>query len=334
MRPFDRTKRHDEWQVSRWTHPPAKRSGRYTKPGYRPRAGRKADYLAARQKIRNETLVEKADRAMRSIYNTAPTGETSIIVNSGFLNYTNPFLNETTGGDYLPTIGDVNPRIYLPGRTEATFTTSTNVTYNTPLYLGVDHGVTDSTTSWTISTGNNLSVQAWPQRVSYDEDGNQEVTWLTESVRAWQDMGRAAAQAGQAMGGVVDAFRDAANAVGNAGTAFTNQFRIVVNPNMPPDQIAWTYGQDYVFADVPLSRRQRLRQQMQPQRDPCRADGVSFQNCSPAEITALTLLKKMGPVARARVEPPGQEGRRAVRRSVRARLDASDRRGHRSHDHG
>jgi len=230
--------------------------------------------------------VEKADRAMHSVYSD-PTGH-PLIFNSGFLNVTTNAFDETSS---FPTLDARNDRIYVPGRTDVSFTTS-DVTLD-PTWLGVDQGTTPSTLSWTISTqdsaGAITSTAAWPRSVSVNDDGTQDIEWVT-AARAWQDFGRAAAVAGDSLRDLGGAFRQVGNAVGQASNSIP--FRIVVNPNLPPDQITWTYGQDYVI-DGLESPRSRYRRQMQPRRDPCRADQVSFQNCSPAEITALTLLKKM-----------------------------------------
>jgi hypothetical protein len=69
---------------------------------------------------------------------------------------------------------------------------------------------------------------------------------------------------------------------------------VVADQNIPANQIFMGYPDaSGAWVTLPSSPRSRWKQQLLPKRDPCRADRVSFENCSPAELTALTLLKKM-----------------------------------------
>jgi hypothetical protein len=237
------------------------------------------------KEARKRELVEKADAALRSIYSVGDIG-TVTCNNVGWLNV------GSQGYDPFST----NPlRVYDDG------TTGGSLSANSGFYVtGVNHDITASgtlDTTATISFGSSVTLGTSATDVtSSNIIINPTYNWPVIQ----QDNLRRANDAGLS----VDEFYGASDWVPGAVAANANigidwATNIVVNPAVPQDEV-WLVNDEQIlgggvqsFVWQPLDKRQRLRQQMMPKREPCRADGVSFQNCTPAELTALSLLKKM-----------------------------------------
>jgi len=269
------------WQDRGGTNPP-KRSGRFTKPGYRPRSATKVEAKKRRE------LVEKVDRALQAHYNIE--GARDLIYNPTWMDRvyptgdgiyqaptTNPWIDSTTGG----CTGSAG-RVYL---------------------TGVDHGITVSSldTTATVTFGTTASDVTSSNIII-----NPTINYRTFDWGAIQEQNaRRATDAGMS----VDEFYGASDWVPAAvaaarGINWQTNIRVVPNTAVPTDSV-WLVNDDEVILGGgiqpmtdnwvwrPADPRQRFRQQMVPVRPPCRADGVSFQHCTPAELTALSLLKKM-----------------------------------------
>jgi hypothetical protein len=270
---------NDRWQRRGGTNPP-KRSGRFTKKGPRPRAASLAEAKKRRE------LVEKVEEAVRATYSFGDLNDIAI--------YRNPWLDRVypTTGDDIFTSPTASQPSWITQDNSGSYTVSGNSVYLT----GVDHGITASgtldttatvtfgTTASDVTTNSNIIINPTINPVSID----------------WGAIQHQNAQRANDAGLSVDEFYGASDFLpGRANFQFDTHIRLVANEAVPPNQV-WVQPTDqngWVTVDpftwTPLDPRQRIRQQMVPDRPPCRADGVSFQNCSPAELTALSLLKKM-----------------------------------------
>ncbi|NIT77371.1 MAG: hypothetical protein GWN58_23455 [Anaerolineae bacterium] len=269
------------WQDRGGTNPP-KRSGRFTKKGPRPRAASLAE-----AKKRRQELIDKVEQAMPATYSLGDLNDIAI--------YHNPWLDRvypSTGGDIF-TAPTASQPTWIDNSGTGSYTVSGNSVYLT----GVTHDITSAgtldttasvtfgTTASDVTTNSNIIINPTINPVSID----------------WGAVQRQNQQRANDAGLSVDEFFGASDFVpGRTNIQFDTHIRIVANDAVPPgqvfvepniDQNGWFYPASGQW--IPLDPRQRLRQQMAPQRPPCRADGVSFQNCSPAELTALSLLKKM-----------------------------------------
>ncbi len=266
----------DRWQRRGGTNLP-KRSARFTKPGHRPRSATRAEARKRRE------LVDRVAQEMPATYNIGDLGD---------LIYQNP----SWLGHVYPTTGDGIYR--APTTAQPTWvdsTTSGSFTVGNGVYIsGVDYGVTGSDVTATVTYGTTASDVTTNSNIIINP------TWHPVTIN-WPDIQRDNAARAWEAGQSVDEFFGASDFVpGSGNIRFDTHIRIVANEAVPPghvwvqpdiDQNGWFYPDSGQW--IPLDPRQRLRQQMVPQRPPCRADGVSFENCTPAELTALSLLKKM-----------------------------------------
>lgn len=265
---FDRRMR-DRWERMGNPHPP-KRSARFTKPGPRPRA---STLLQARKR---QEMVNKVDEALKAHYHIGDLG--SVIYQPTWLS------NAGEGTDVWNS----------PLRTNPYPLTGSGLTVNSGIYSwGVDYGGTETTAASTITVGTTAT--------NYTTGGFVINPTFQPVTLDWGMVQRQNAQRAAAAGMGVDQYFGASwlDETSAVPPTWATHIRIVADPRVPQDQI-WVQQPDqngWFYPDtnqwVPLDPRQRFRQQMMPQRDPCRADRVSFENCPPAELTALSLLKKM-----------------------------------------
>lgn len=258
-----RTARRDAWHRDRWVHPPSKRSGRFTKPGDRPRASS----LAECRRYRTPEARAKLERAANEVYR--PTGSLN------HLRLLNPFNPYQTGDD------ETWP--------SATYRDNSGVGYGIdwatePSYVGIaTYSTANSDNFITITNDTTTCDSTQIYTLDYEDRGaHVPGRYTTQLVtNSFSFDGEALRQSFQRLG---DAAQGAAESMGFMATQAAR-----LGDQITATLDSWAF-QRFNF---PPDRRAQLRAQMSPTRKAVRADNVSFENCSGPELVALQLLKKM-----------------------------------------